>query len=154
SAGAARPRPPRWPAPRRTAERMAIFLTGATGYLGSYLVAGLWRGHRDPLNLLVRAKNRQGALERLGQSLPLAMEFPECQEHLGRARIFQGDLTGRQFGLAEDEYRELVHSTASVLHCAASLNRKSEKQCLNVNLRGTLEVIQLARGAQAHHGLR
>jgi nucleoside-diphosphate-sugar epimerase len=41
-----------------------------------------------------------------------------------------------------------------VLHCAASLNRKSEKNCLNVNLRGTLEVIQLARRAHDAHGLR
>jgi nucleoside-diphosphate-sugar epimerase len=40
------------------------------------------------------------------------------------------------------------------LHCAASLNRKSEKQCLNVNLRGSLEVIQLARRARDLHGLR
>src|SRR5207237_3556727 len=45
-------------------------------------------------------------------------------------------------------------TTDSVIHCAASLNRKSEKQCLNVNLRGTLEVIQLARRAQDQHGLR
>src|SRR5205814_723842 len=42
----------------------------------------------------------------------------------------------------------------SLVHCAASLNRKSEKQCLNVNLRGSLEVIQLARRIQDHHGLR
>jgi nucleoside-diphosphate-sugar epimerase len=41
-----------------------------------------------------------------------------------------------------------------VLHCAASLNRKSEKSCLNVNLRGTLEVVQLARRAHDAHGLR
>src|SRR4029077_14890881 len=34
------------------------------------------------------------------------------------------------------------------------LNRKSERQCLNVNLRGTLAVIQLARRAHDHHGLR
>jgi nucleoside-diphosphate-sugar epimerase len=56
--------------------------------------------------------------------------------------------------LNDEEYRTLVDSTDSVLHCAASLNRKSEKQCLNVNLRGSLEVIQLARRAQNHHGLR
>src|SRR5262249_29859523 len=37
---------------------------------------------------------------------------------------------------------------------AASLNRKSEKNCLNVNLRGTLEVVQLARRARDQHGLR
>ncbi len=48
----------------------------------------------------------------------------------------------------------LVASTDSVLHCAASLNRKSEKSCLNVNLRGTLEVAQLARRAHDAHGLR
>jgi thioester reductase-like protein len=35
---------------------MAIFLTGSTGYLGSYLVAGLFTGHAEKLNLLVRAK--------------------------------------------------------------------------------------------------
>jgi thioester reductase-like protein len=134
---------------------MAIFLTGSTGYLGSYLVAGLCRGHRDRLNLLVRAKSQPEALERLWQSLQLHMEFPEFEEHLAsRAKVFLGDLTGRQFGLPDDAYRELVHSTDSVLHCAASLNRKSEKQCLNVNLRGTLEVIQLARRAQQHHRLR
>src|SRR5213076_1935788 len=47
-----------------------------------------------------------------------------------------------------------VDTTDSLIHCAASLNRKSEKQCLNVNLRGTLEVIQLARRAQNRNGLR
>src|SRR5712672_471892 len=134
---------------------MALFLTGSTGYLGSYLAAGLFRGHRDYLNLLVRAKTQQEARERLWQSLQLHMEFPEFQEHLAaRTKIFLGDLTHQQFGLADDGYHTLVESTDSLIHCAASLNRKSEKQCLNVNLRGTLEVIQLARRAQDHHGLR
>src|SRR2546430_14967293 len=134
---------------------MAIFLTGSTGYLGSYLASGLFRGHRDGLNLLVRAKNQQEARERLWQSLQLHMDFPEFQEYIAaRTRIFLGDLTNQQFGLADDEYQSLVESTDSLIHCAASLNRKSEKQCLNVNLRGTLEVIQLARRAHDHHGLR
>jgi nucleoside-diphosphate-sugar epimerase len=57
------------------------------------------------------------------------------------------------FGLDRDDYDRLVHTTDSVIHCAASLNRKSEKSCLNVNLRGTLEVVQLARRSQYYHGL-
>jgi len=48
----------------------------------------------------------------------------------------------------------LVHTTDSVIHCAASLNRKSEKSCMNVNLRGTLEVVQLARRSHYYHGLQ
>ena len=54
----------------------------------------------------------------------------------------------------DEEYRALVGSTDSILHCAASLNRKSEKQCLNVNLRGSLEVVQLALRARNQQGLR
>jgi thioester reductase-like protein len=134
---------------------MAIFVTGSTGYLGSYVAAGLFTGHRDKLNLLVRAKTDEEARERLWTSLQLHFDFPEFLDYLNeRVRIFRGDLTSERFGLADDEYHVLVDTTDSLIHCAASLNRKSEKQCLNVNLRGTLEVIQLARRAQNRHGLR
>jgi thioester reductase-like protein len=134
---------------------MAIFLTGSTGYLGSYLVAGLFTGHRDSLNLLVRAKSEQEARERLWQSLQLHFEFPEFRDYLAtRVQIFRGDLTSERFDLSDEEYHKLIDSTDSLIHCAASLNRKSEKQCLNVNLRGSLEVIQAARRIQDRNGLR
>jgi thioester reductase-like protein len=133
---------------------MAIFVTGSTGYLGSYLVAGLLREHRDALNVLVRAKSGEEARERLWQSLQLHFEFPEFLEYIhSRVKIFRGELTSECFGLSDDEYHVLVDTTHSLIHCAASLNRKSEKQCLNVNLRGGLEVIQLARRAQNRNGL-
>ena len=57
--------------------KMAIFLTGSTGYLGSYLVAGLFTGHAEKLNLLVRAKTEQEARERLWQSLQLHFRSEE-----------------------------------------------------------------------------
>src|SRR5258708_1202511 len=134
---------------------MAIFLTGSTGYLGSYLANGLFRDHRDSLNLLVRAKTHQEARERLWQSLQLHMDFAEFQDHVSiRARIFLGDLTDAKLGLADDQYKLLVESTDSLIHCGGLVDGKSEKECLNVNLRGTLEVIQLARRAQDRHGLR
>ena len=134
---------------------MAIFLTGSTGYLGSYLAASLLRDYGERLNLLVRAKSEEEARRRLWQSLQLHWEFPEFREYVEtRVRIVLGDLTAERFGLGEGDYRSLIESTDSVIHCAASLNRKSEKQCLNVNLRGSLEVIQLARRAQDRHGLR
>ncbi|HEY6384417.1 MAG TPA: SDR family oxidoreductase [Candidatus Acidoferrum sp.] len=134
---------------------MAIFVTGTTGYLGSYVAAGLFTEHREALNLLVRAKSEEEARERLWTSLQLHFGFREFCEHISsRARIFRGDLTSERFGLSDDEYHTLVDTTDSIIHCAASLNRKSERQCLNVNLRGGLEVIQLARRAQNRKGLR
>ena len=134
---------------------MAIFLTGSTGYIGAHVAANLLETHGAALNLLVRAKDQQQAAERLWESLQLHMDFPRFAEHLQtRIRVFRGDLTAPQFGLDRDAYDRLIHTTDSVIHCAASLNRKSEKSCLNVNLRGTLEVVQLARRSHYYHGLR
>jgi len=134
---------------------VAIFLTGSTGYIGAHVAANLLDGYKDPLNLLVRAKTQHEAELRLWQGLQLHMDFPRFHNHLhSRIRIFRGDLTGAQFGLPDDEYGKLVETTDSIIHCAASLNRKSEKSCLNVNLRGTLEVLQLGMHARNHHGLR
>jgi thioester reductase-like protein len=134
---------------------MAIFLTGSTGYIGAHIAANLLTDSSEPLNLLVRAKDEQEGRERLWRSLQLHLDFPQFREYLDtRIRIFRGDLTDAKFGLGDDEYARLVHTTESVVHCAASLNRKSEKSCMNVNLRGTLEVVQLAQRARDQHGLR
>jgi thioester reductase-like protein len=134
---------------------MAIFLTGSTGYIGAHVAANLLRDHGAALNVLVRARDVSEAEGRLWQALQLHLEFPQFYEFLQtRVRVFRGDLTEPGFGLDRDEYDRLVHTTDSVIHCAASLNRKSEKSCLNVNLRGTLEVLTLARHAEHYHGLR
>ena len=134
---------------------MAIFLTGSTGYIGAHVAANLLEGHAAALNVLVRARDPQEAQFRLWRALQLHLDFPRFYEFLQtKVRVFVGDLTSPGFGLSRDEYDRLVHTTDSVIHCAASLNRKSEKSCLNVNLRGTLEVLTLARHAEHYHGLR
>jgi thioester reductase-like protein len=134
---------------------VAIFLTGSTGYIGAHVASNLLEGHGAALNLLVRARDPREAEVRLWQGLQLHLKFPRFYEYLQtRVRVFRGDLTSPGFGLSRDDYDRLVHTTDSVIHCAASLNRKSEKSCLNVNLRGTLEVLTLARHAEHYHGLR
>jgi thioester reductase-like protein len=134
---------------------VAIFLTGSTGYIGAHVAANLLQQHGASLNLLVRARDPHEAEARLWEAMQLHLDFPQFYEFLQtRVRIFRGDLTSENFGLVRDEYDRLIHTTDSVIHCAASLNRKSEKSCLNVNLRGTLEVVQLARRCHYYHGLR
>jgi thioester reductase-like protein len=134
---------------------MAVFLTGSTGYLGAHIAAEILEHHPDSLNLLVRARDDHEAEVRLWRALQLHMDFDKFYSFLrSRISIYRGDLTDSGFGLSDDQYRRVTQSTDSVIHCAASLNRKSEKSCLNVNLRGTLEVIKLAAAARDDHGLR
>ena len=134
---------------------MAIFLTGSTGYIGAHVAANLLEESREPLNLLVRARSEQEANEKLWRAFQLHLDFPRFRELLAsRVQIFRGELVGSKFALADDEYKRLIRTSDSVIHCAASLNRKSEKACLNVNLRGTLQVVELAMRARDDHGLR
>src|SRR5712671_4124984 len=134
---------------------MAIFLTGSTGYIGAHVAANLLQQHESTLNVLVRGRDRRDAEMRLWNALQLHMPFKTFHEYLqAKIRIFLGDLTDPRFGLEQDTYDRLVHTTDSIVHCAASLNRKSEKSCLNVNLRGTLEVVKLGMQVDHYHGLR
>ncbi len=134
---------------------MSIFITGSTGYLGAHIASLLMDFPDSRLNLLVRAKSQEEAGRRLWRALQLHLDFPRFHRWLNeQVNLFLGDLTSPHFGMDQGAYDHLVKTTSSIIHGAASLNRKSEKTCLNVNLRGTLEVIQLARAAQADHGLR
>ena len=135
---------------------MNILLTGSTGYIGAHIAANLLSLDTDQrLNLLVRAQCLQEARERLWQAWQLHMDFAPFLELLhSRVCIYLGDLTCSRFGLEDENYLNLIRSTGSVIHCAASLNRRSERSCLNVNLRGTLEVVQSAMRAREHHGLK
>ena len=134
-----------------------VFVTGATGYLGGYTVTRLLRDQPElRLALLVRGKDEREATEKLWRSLQLHMDAREFWSAISRIDFVLGDLTSTKLrlGIAPDAYERTVRSVESVLHIAASLNRKSEKACLNTNLRGTLAVIELARDVQARGGLR
>lgn len=132
-----------------------ILITGATGYIGSYVASSLLAEHPDPLLLLVRAESHDEALRRLWRALQLHMDAASFLAAMrDRVRVFLGELTREGLGLPAARRAELVRATGSVIHVAASVNRRSAKACFNVNLRGTLELIKLARDAHEDHGLR
>lgn len=133
---------------------MKHFVTGATGYLGSYAAADLLR-RGESLILLVRAQNQDAAVEKLWGALQLHFGAEEFRDHWqSRVEVVLGDIAEPRFGLAADEFSRIARSTTSVLHCAASLNRRSERACAITNVVGTVEVIRLARAAAESSGLR
>ena len=133
---------------------MTVFITGATGFLGSYVVDHLLRKTDVDLALLTRARDRRDGVEKLWKALQLHMDAETFYGFLDRVRFLSGDVTGDRLGMSAEDYDFVVKNAESVLHIAASLNRKSAKACLNNNLRGTLSVIKLARAIQEDHGLR
>lgn len=134
---------------------MSTFLTGATGYLGSYLAFEFFKAKSEKIHVLVRAKNILEAKERLWHAWQLHLNEDEFHLFFNeRVSVVLGDLHQKKFGLDHNVYKNLVTHTTSILHCAASLNRKSEKSCMNTNFRGSLHVILFAKDVESYQGLR
>lgn len=132
----------------------AIFITGGTGYLGSYVVDYLLRHSDAPLKLMVRAKSRSEAVDKAWKAMQLHRSAAEFEAALPRLHFVSGDLTAPGLGIDAAERSALCKGSDSILHIAASLNRRSEKACLNQNLRGGLAMLQLAREIADAGGLR
>ena len=135
---------------------MSIFITGATGYLGSYAATFLIERTDERLALLVRSKSDAEAVEKLWRAFQLHMNAEQFRDAMKRVDIVRGDLTSQKphLGIDDKTYAKTINEAESVIHIAASLNRKSEKACLNTNLRGTLAVVKLARDIRDTRGLR
>lgn len=131
----------------------AVFMTGGNGYLGSYVARWLLEHTAQDLALLIRARDRREAIEKLWASWQLHHDAESFRAALDRVLFIHGDLHAPDLGISEAQRDLLRERATSVLHIAASLNRKSEKACLNTNLRGTLSVIKLARWLHDRQGL-
>lgn len=122
------------------------FITGGTGYLGSYIVTRLLEDPSvDRVFLLTRAKDREEGVKKLWKALQLHHDPDAFYEMLPRIELVTGDLQNPGLGLDGADRERVKSECDSILHAAASLNRKSSKACFNANLRGTLSVLKLAR---------
>ena len=131
---------------------MSTLITGANGYVGSYVVQELVDHER--LLVLIRARDRAAAIDKLWRGLQLHMDAERFRHALSRIDFVYGDLHAPGLGLSDTDRARILRDGSSILHIAATLNRKSARACLNTNLRGTLSVLELARAMAAGNGLR
>ncbi|MFI1401045.1 thioester reductase domain-containing protein, partial [Streptomyces sp. NPDC020681] len=121
----------------------AVLLTGATGFLGAFLLRDLLRGTRARVYCLVRAADEAGAWQRLRANL----EWYGLQEEVDPARltIVVGDLSEPYLGLGEAEFDSLARTVDAVYHAGAHvhwLRPYTELKATNVD--GTEEILRLA----------
>ncbi|MCB0271994.1 MAG: SDR family oxidoreductase [Bdellovibrionales bacterium] len=124
-----------------------IFITGGTGYLGSYVVTRILETTDHEICILVRGETDQ-AKEKLWNALQLHMdEKTFLQFFETRIKIVSGDVSQKRIGFDQKTFDSVTQNISSIIHCAASLNRKSETKCAQINLMGTLHMIELAKAS-------
>lgn len=127
-----------------------IFLTGATGFLGTVLLRDLLlKGHT--VTALVRAQQGGSASDRLkNRLLDYDPKFSWDQRNERNLFTIEGDTTQSCFGLSRELYDRQVASTDVVIHNAACTALEMDWESLEtINIGGTRRAIDFASHTQA-----
>lgn len=104
---------------RMTSKYSSILLLGSTGFLGAYLLHFLHELSDCKISVIVRAKDKAHAMERVQEAQKFY--FGDYLEQDGRITYYAGELTKECFGLPKEEWEALSVETEAVLNSAANV---------------------------------
>jgi thioester reductase-like protein len=120
-----------------------ILLTGATGYLGAYLLRELLDQTGAHVVCLVRGTDAHSAFERIGANL--RTHRLDVRDLPSRVSVVTGDLTAPWMGLGPEGFSALAARIDAILHSAATVNFLSTYQRLKPsNVEATHNLLRLA----------
>ena len=130
-----------------------VFLTGATGFLGAFLLEELLSSTDARIHCLVRQREDRGEMEAIETNLQgYGLWRPEWDE---RILPVAGDLGEPSFGMSDRGFDALAKEVDLLIHAAAVVNLVYPYSALKAaNVGGTREVLRLACRHEAkpvHH---
>ncbi|GGK49705.1 hypothetical protein GCM10011591_21490 [Nocardia camponoti] len=130
-------------APERTGEAESVLLTGATGFLGSFLLRELLEQTNATVYCLVRATDEAAARDRIdatGQQFKI-----DFSDYRDRIVPVPGDLARPFLGIEPAQYAMLAERIDAIYHNGAQVNHiEPYSRMRAANVGGTIEVMRLA----------
>nr|RBQ90947.1 hypothetical protein FVER53263_03415 [Fusarium verticillioides] len=123
-----------------------IFLTGATGFVGAFLVDQLLRQPNiKQVACLVRGKTEVEAAHRLQVNMRKYDLWPDDFAFTTKIMVLPGDITCRDFGLGSAKFDWLANWSSAIFHLAAKINFcDSYHEHYDTNILGTRNMLRLA----------
>jgi len=134
------------PALQFPGQNATLFLTGATGFLGTNILATYLRKNPSAkVYCLVRAKSDDLAYERLKKNAQAYMTWNDEWEKNQNVVAVNGDLSKENFGIADDKWAQLCKEVDLIIHNGAmvhwvypytqlkAINVLSTVQCLKMS---------------------
>lgn len=128
-----------------TDDSPTVFLTGATGFLGCFILKDLL-SRREPevrkVYTLVRAKDGQSAMDRLKRTCQAYGVW--VNDWRNRIECIPGNLGPARFGTTDEQWQTLVNSVDVVIHNGAQVHWINTYEMLKAaNVLGTVEALRL-----------
>ncbi|KAJ1871492.1 large subunit of alpha-aminoadipate reductase [Coemansia sp. RSA 990] len=125
-----------------------ILLTGATGFLGAFVLDELLRRHpQGTVICLTRAASADAALARVRAAAEANLVWRDSWND--RVRAVPGDLAQPRLGLSDDDWKTCAETADAIVHNGALVHWVYPYEKLRApNVLSTLEVLQLAH---EHH---
>jgi nucleoside-diphosphate-sugar epimerase len=122
-----------------------VFITGATGFLGSHLAARLLQDGCQ-VTALARGSKNASPKSRVEDVLSDVGSVP-----LENLQVVEGDISLPGLGLSDASKKQVISSTDEVWHCAASLSFQQEDrdEIFRMNVDGTRHVLEIVRQTPA-----
>ncbi|HEX8992399.1 MAG TPA: thioester reductase domain-containing protein, partial [Anaerolineales bacterium] len=134
---------------RPPAEISSVLLTGATGFLGSYIVAEILKTTGADLYCLVRPRRGEDSKQRIEAQMKRYQVWAEeeawQQAWQSRLHVVAGDVTLPRLGMRDSDYERLAREVDAIFHGAAHVNFIYPYEALRAtNVLGVHEIIQFA----------
>jgi thioester reductase-like protein len=124
-------------------EITSILLSGASGFLGAFLLSELLEQTKADIYCLVRAADVASGRQKIHKNLNSYNLWKE--QHSSRIIPVVGDLSQPLLGLSTEQFERLAHQIDVIYHNAAVLNFVYPYSALKqTNVLGTQEVLRLA----------
>ncbi|MGV0104215.1 non-ribosomal peptide synthetase [Nostoc sp. DSM 114160] len=120
-----------------------VFLTGATGFLGAFLLDELLHQTQAKIYCLVRSTNEHEGLKKIQQNLEkYSLHHPNFSS---RMIAIPGDLEQPYLGIPIEQFEKLGLQIDTIYHSAAQVNFAKPYSVIKAsNVLGTQEVLRLA----------
>ncbi|GAA4224494.1 hypothetical protein GCM10022254_04040 [Actinomadura meridiana] len=120
-----------------------VLLTGATGFVGGYLLDELLATTGATVVCLVRCADETEGLGKIRQNIE--QYLPWRDDAVGRVTVLRGDLAEPLLGLSDERFDALAHEVDAIYHCGAHVNFSyTYEQLEAANVHGVAEILRLA----------
>lgn len=130
-----------------TNKETAIALTGATGFLGSHLMASLLKsGYK--IIVLGRASKEESLQKRISKLL----RWFRIKELASNVTLVDIDFMEPMMGIPEENYRNLCEVTGQIIHCASdtSFAERKRETIFNSNVKSLAGILEFAKNANVN----